>query len=137
MAVLLLEFVVGVVLMSAGSYYLPRAVDAATERLGLPEGLAGVVAALAGDTPEITTATAALAAGASNVGVGVALGSNVYNIAVLLGLSAAVAGGVAIPKLATVVHGMVALSVSVLVALLVEQVLAPVPVLAITAVIML
>src|SRR5271165_1906125 len=41
----------------------------------------GLVAALAADTPEVTSAVTALAHGQHDVGTGVILGSNVFNLA--------------------------------------------------------
>ena len=51
-----------------------------------------MVAALAADAPEISAAITALARGQRDVSVGVILGSNAFNLATLLGLSAIVAG---------------------------------------------
>jgi len=62
-------------------------------RLGLSEALLGLVAALAADTPEVTSAVTALAHGQHDIGTGVVLGSNVFNLAALIGLGAVVAGG--------------------------------------------
>ena len=61
-------------------------------RLGLSEALLGLVAALAADTPEVTSAVTALAHGQHDVGTGVVLGSNVFNLAALIGLGAVVPG---------------------------------------------
>ena len=63
-------------------------------RLGLSEALLGLVAALAADTPEVTSAVTALAHGQHDVGTGVVLGSNAFNLAALIGLGAVVAGGI-------------------------------------------
>jgi cation:H+ antiporter len=76
-------------------------------RLGLTEGALGLVAALAADAPEITAAATALSRGQHEVGVGVVLGSNVFNLAALLGLSAVVAGRVAFVRPVVVVEGAV------------------------------
>jgi Ca2+/Na+ antiporter len=51
----------------------------------------GLLAALAADTPD-SSAVSALAHHQQSVGVGVVLGSNVFNLAALLGLGALVAG---------------------------------------------
>jgi cation:H+ antiporter len=84
------------------------------ERLGLSEGLLGVLAALAGDAPEITSAVTALVLGQAQVGAGVVIGSNVFNLAALLGLGAVVAGYIALHRrvilLGGVVGGWVALA---------------------------
>ena len=54
--------------------------------LGLAAGLLGLLTALGADAPEISSASSALFAGASEVGVGVILGSNLFNLAALHGL---------------------------------------------------
>jgi cation:H+ antiporter len=76
-------------------------------RLGVTEAALGLVAALAADAPEITAAVTALSRGQHDVGVGVVLGSNVFNLAALLGLSAVVAGRVVFDRRVVVVDGVV------------------------------
>jgi cation:H+ antiporter len=61
-------------------------------RLGFSEALLGLVAAMAADTPEVTSVVTALAHGQHDVGTGVVLGSNVFNLAALIGPGAVVAG---------------------------------------------
>lgn len=61
-------------------------------RVGASEAVLGLVAALAADGPEISSAAAAVVHGRYDVGAGVVLGSNVFNLAVLLGLASVVAG---------------------------------------------
>ncbi len=63
-------------------------------RIGLEEAALGLLVALAADTPEVTSAVAALLQGHADIGAGVVLGSNVFNLAALLGLAAVVAGAV-------------------------------------------
>jgi cation:H+ antiporter len=61
---------------------------------GSAEALLGLLAALAADTPEVISAVTALAHGQHDVGTGVVLGSNVFNLAALIGLGALIAGGI-------------------------------------------
>lgn len=63
-------------------------------RFQLAPATLGLLIALGADSPEITSALAALLRGSPDVGVGVVLGSNIYNLAGLLGLSALLAGRV-------------------------------------------
>jgi len=79
------------------------------ERAGLSEAALGLVAALCADMPEITASITALARGQHDVGVGVVLGSNVFNLAALLGLGALVAGRVSLHRRVVVFDGAVAL----------------------------
>lgn len=92
MAVSLMVFGLGAAVSLSASWLLVSRLERAGERLGFTEGLLGLVAALAADAPEITSAVTALSHHQRAVGAGVVLGSNVFNLAALLGLSAVVAG---------------------------------------------
>lgn len=109
MTAALLTLVVGAALSLAASMILVIRIERLGERLGLTEAMLGLVAALAADAPEITSASAALARGQHAVGVGVVLGSNVFNLAALLGLSAVVAGRIALHRRVVALEGGVAL----------------------------
>ena len=96
-----------------------RRLDVISERLGASEGLHGLLTALGADAPEISTAIVAVAASHGSVGVGVVIGSNVFNLAALFGLSAVVAGGVAMHRHGLVFNGLAALLVTGIAAALV------------------
>ena len=85
-------FVAATALSLSASVVLVVRLERVGARLGLSEALLGLLAALAADTPEITSAVTALSRGQASVGAGVIIGSNVFNLAALLGLAAAVAG---------------------------------------------
>src|SRR5579862_1830368 len=74
-------------------------------RLRLSEGLVGLLTALGADAPELSSAVVAIVAGSRAVGVGVVLGSNLFNLAALLGLAALVSGGLAVHRSALLVDG--------------------------------
>jgi cation:H+ antiporter len=93
-----LIFVLGVVVSLGSSWVLVVRLERVGSRLGLSEGLLGMLAALAADTPEITAAVTALVRNGQRVGAGVVIGSNVFNLAALLGLSAVVAGHIALHR---------------------------------------
>src|SRR5215831_8086431 len=95
-------FVAGAAVSLSTSYVLVTRLERIGERLGLSEALLGVVAALAADAPEITSA---LAAHQSKIGAGVIIGSNVFNLAALLGLGAVVAGGIALHRRVVLLGG--------------------------------
>jgi cation:H+ antiporter len=105
----LLALVAGAAFSLAASTLLVVRIERLGERLGLTEAMLGLVAALAADAPEITSASAALAHGQRSVGVGVVLGSNVFNLAALLGLGAAVAGRIVLHRRVVVLEGAVGL----------------------------
>ena len=69
----------------ATSWLLVSRLERVGERLGLSEALLGMVAALAADAPEITSAITALVNHQQRIGAGVVIGSNVFNLAGLLG----------------------------------------------------
>jgi cation:H+ antiporter len=77
-------------------------------RLGFREATLGLIAALAADGPEITTAITGLLRGQREVGIGVVLGSNVFNLAALLGLGALTAGRIRLHRDVVVFSGVVA-----------------------------
>ena len=106
------------------SIVLARELDRIGERLGFSEALLGIVTAVGADAPEIASAVTAVVAGHEDTGVGVVVGSNVFNLAALLGVSALVAGPVRIHKHGLVLNGGVALLVAI-VGLLVAADLVP------------
>lgn len=112
-------FVGGLAVTLVSSLLLARAVDRIGERLGFSEALLGIVTAIGADAPEISSAAVALIAGHQHTGVGVVVGSNVFNIAALLGLSAVIAGRVGIHRHGLVLNGGIALGIAVVGALLV------------------
>src|SRR5215471_9044730 len=83
-------FVASIALMLAASAVFARRLDHIGLRLGLPEAMLGLLTALAADAPEISSAIAALVQGEHGLAVGVVVGSNAFNLAAMLGLSAVV-----------------------------------------------
>jgi cation:H+ antiporter len=104
-----LVFCVAAAVSLATSYLLVTRLERIGERLGLSEALLGLVAALAADAPEITSAVAALAQHQQKVGAGVIIGSNVFNLAALLGLGGIVAGSIALHRRVVTLGGIIAL----------------------------
>jgi cation:H+ antiporter len=104
---------------------LVRGLDVLGVRLGLREGLLGLLTALGADAPEIASAVLALRAGAPDVGIGVVLGSNIFNLAALLGLSALVAGHVRVRRVGLALNGGVAVLATLLAAALLGGSLSP------------
>jgi cation:H+ antiporter len=102
-------FVAGTAVSLATSYVLVTRLERIGERLGLSEALLGMVAALAADAPEITSAVTALSLHQGKVGAGVIIGSNVFNLAALLGLGAVVAGSIALHRRVVLLGGVVAI----------------------------
>jgi cation:H+ antiporter len=105
-------FVAGALVSLATSWLLVTRLEMVGERFGLSEALLGVVAALAADTPEITSSISAISQHQRAIGAGVVIGSNVFNLAALLGLGALVAGFIAFHRRVVVLGGFVALWVA-------------------------
>ena len=106
------DVVLGAGVSLGTSWVLVVRLERLGERFGLSEGLLGMVAALAADAPEITSAVTALAHRDTRVGAGVVLGSNVFNLAALLGLGAVVAGRIVLHRRAVLLGGVVGLWVA-------------------------
>jgi cation:H+ antiporter len=87
-------FVLSVALVVIASIVLSTALDRVGAWLGFSSGLLGIITALGANSPEISSAITAFTSGNRDVGLGVVLGSNLFNLASLLGLSAVVAGSV-------------------------------------------
>lgn len=103
-----LIFVLAAGVSLAASGLLVTRLERLSARLGLAEAMLGLVIALAADSPEISTAITALARGQHDVGAGVVLGSNVFNLAALLGLGSLVAGRIALHRRVVLLEGAVA-----------------------------
>jgi cation:H+ antiporter len=107
------------------SWVLVSRLERVGAQLGFSEALLGMLAALAADAPEITAAVTALAGHQARTGAGVVIGSNVFNLAALLGLTAVLAGEIALHRRVLVLEAVVALPVAVACVLVVVGVLAP------------
>jgi cation:H+ antiporter len=121
----LLLFLVSLVVTLAAAGFFARRLDRVGLRLGLPETLLGLLTALAADAPEVSSAIAALVKGAHGVGLGVVIGSNVFNLAAMVGLSALLCGSIQIRREALAVEGAVGLLATVIVGALVLELLGP------------
>jgi cation:H+ antiporter len=88
-------------------------------RLGLPEAFVGLLTALAADGPEIASSLTALVKGDRSVSLGVVVGSNLFNLAAMVGASALLVGYVRVRREALLLEGTVAALASAIVAALV------------------
>ncbi len=92
----------------ATSWLLVSRLERIGARIGLSEALLGMLAALAADAPEITASVTALLGHHPRIGAGVVIGSNVFNLAALLGLAALVAGEIRLHPRVILLEGIVA-----------------------------
>ncbi len=127
MALTLLLFLASLAVTLAAAGFFADRLDHVGPRLGLPEAIVGLLTAVAADAPEISSAVVALVRGEKQVSLGVVLGSNVFNLAAMIGLSAVLAGTVTIGRRALVLEGAVGLLATLIaVALLTGLLPAPV-----------
>jgi cation:H+ antiporter len=92
-----------------------RRLDRLGARFGLPEVVIGLLTAMAADGPEISSALAALSKGSHAAGVGVIVGSNAFNLAAMIGLSALLAGAVRVGRQTLILEGSVGVAVTAVV----------------------
>jgi cation:H+ antiporter len=122
-----------VTLAAAG--FFARRLDRVGLRLGLPETLLGLLTAVAADAPELSSAITALLKGEHSAGVGVVVGSNVFNLAAMVGASAVLSGLVSVRRESLVVEGSVGVAVMLVAAALIVGWLPPAAAIAIIAVV--
>ena len=121
----MVAFLAGALVSLATSWLLVSRLERVGERLGLSEALLGIVAAMAADAPEVTAAVSAMATHEQRLGAGVVLGSNVFNLAALLGLAAVVAGRIRLHRKVVLLGGAVAMCVAAVCLAVVLGVLPP------------
>lgn len=86
-----LVFIAGVAALAGGAHLFVESAIKVARRLGVSDLVVGLtVVAVGTSLPELAVATEAALAGRGGVAVGGIVGSNVYNVAVVLGLVAAV-----------------------------------------------
>jgi cation:H+ antiporter len=113
-----------VTLVAAATF--ARRLDRLGAKYGLPEVWIGLLTAVAADGPEVSSALVALIKGAHEASVGVIVGSNTFNLAAMIGVSALIAGRVQVARNTLVLEGTVALAVTAIVIALLVGWLSPV-----------
>ncbi len=116
-------FVIAAGAALAASFVLISRLERLAGTWGLSEAMLGLVVALAADAPEITSAVTASIRGQAVIGSGVVLGSNVFNLAALLGLGAIVAGRIRFHRSVVILDGASAIWVAVLAVAVLSKVL--------------
>jgi cation:H+ antiporter len=105
----ILLFLTSLAATLAAAALFARRLDRLGGRLGIHEAVLGLLTALAADAPELSSGMTAMVRGERGVGVGVLLGSNVFNIAAMVGTSALLSGGVVLARPALALEGAFAL----------------------------
>ena len=106
----------GVTLASARQF--ARRLDRLGVRFGFPEALIGLLTAIAADGPNVSSSLFALLKGAHDVGVGVLVGSNAFQLGAMIGVSALLAGAIRLPRETVLLEGVVGLVITLLAAAL-------------------
>jgi cation:H+ antiporter len=109
-------FALSLLVTLAAARLFARRLDLLGVVFGFPEAAVGLLTALAADGPEISSALIALAGGQQAVSSGVVVGSNVFNLAAMIGLSALLAGRIRIARPVLAIEGTVAVLVLLLAA---------------------
>jgi cation:H+ antiporter len=107
--VALILFATSLAATLAASGLFARRLDRLGIRLGIHEAVLGLLTALAADAPELSSGLTAMLRGEPGVGVGVLLGSNIFNLAAMVGVSALLAGSVRLERPALALEGAFAL----------------------------
>ena len=118
-------FIICFALMTIFSFILGGSLVKLKTRLSISGALLGIIAALGADTPEISSAITALLIGQHDVGAGIIIGSSIFNIAALLGLSALVAGSIPLSRQGIIVNGMTSIMVILILILLIYRFISP------------
>jgi cation:H+ antiporter len=77
----------------AAAAWFTRCLEAICDRLELSAGALSMLGALGANIPNYVASIDAIAHGSTEVGLGIILGSNIYNIAIILGLATLLAPG--------------------------------------------
>jgi cation:H+ antiporter len=111
--------------MTIFSFILGGSLVKLETRLRVSGALLGMVAALGADTPEISSAVTALFIGQHDIGVGIIIGSSIFNITGLLGLSALVVGSLPLNRQGIIVNGVTSFIVILVLILLIYSFISP------------
>jgi cation:H+ antiporter len=109
-------FLVSLAVTVIAARMFARRLDVVGIRFGLPEALIGLLTAIAADGPNVSSALYALVRGAHNVGVGVLVGSNAFQLAAMVGVSALLAGSVLMPREGLLLEGLTGTAVTAIAA---------------------
>ncbi len=107
--------------MTVASFIIGGSIKQVTMNLRLSGGLLGIITAFGADTPEISSAIVALSGKQHDIGVGIIIGSNIFNLSILIGLSAMISGKLPVKRQSILLHGAVSLSAILILTLLLFQ----------------
>jgi cation:H+ antiporter len=89
----LVIFLVSLLIVLSAAAWFTRRLEALCDRLDLSAGMLSILSALGANIPNYVASIIAIANGQQDVGLGIIIGSNIYNLAIILGISALAAPG--------------------------------------------
>lgn len=89
----LLVFLVSLLVVLGAAAWFTRRLEVLCDRLDLSAGILSILGALGANIPNYIASLVAIASSRLDVGLGIIIGSNIYNMAVILGISALTAPG--------------------------------------------
>lgn len=122
---LVVSLLLGILVIGGASGDVVRSIERLASRRSASEALLGLLAALAADSPEITTATTALLRHEGATGAGVTVGSNAFLLGVLFGVGVLVNGTLVISRRALQLNAPVALAVALIAFVVLEGAVPP------------
>jgi len=89
----LVIFLVSLLIVLSAAAWFTRRLEALCDRLDLSAGMLSILSAIGANIPNYVASIVAIANGQQDVGLGIIIGSNIYNLAIILGISALAAPG--------------------------------------------
>ena len=86
-------FLISLLIVLSAAAWFTRRLEALCDRLDLSAGMLSILSALGANIPNYFASIVAIANGQQDVGLGIIIGSNIYNLAIILGISALAAPG--------------------------------------------
>jgi cation:H+ antiporter len=86
-------FLVSLLIVLSAAAWFTRRLEALCDRLDFSAGMLSILSALGANIPNYVASIVAIANGQQDVGLGIIIGSNIYNLAIILGLSSLAAPG--------------------------------------------
>ena len=86
-------FLVSLLVVLGAAAWFTRRLEALCDRLDLSAGMLSILGALGANIPNYVASIVAIANGQQDLGLGIIIGSNIYNLAIILGISAVAAPG--------------------------------------------
>jgi len=86
-------FLISLLIVLGAAAWFTRRLEALCDRLDFSAGMLSILGALGANIPNYVASIVAIANGQQDVGLGIIIGSNIYNLAIILGISTMAAPG--------------------------------------------